>query len=196
MATNSNSLIKREVDRLFAELNAKPDGCCRNPITDGGFVKGLDPIATQKKEAIVALLAREWFAVNGPRDAPPLPLSHADVEDYRNARGLKGVVGFYARSLSRQGYGRQSYDVCKHPSFDDFARGLMALAKERGLWNLEKDETLIRRFPPRPLVGMMRSAFWAPPEEYEELQRRAEVFEFCFATEGRRLLDAEIKCHC
>jgi hypothetical protein len=167
MTTNSKSLIKREVDRLFAELKAKPDGCCRNPITDGGFVKGLDPIATQKKEAIVALLAREWFAVNGPRDAPPLPLSHADVEDYRNARGLAGIVGFFARSLARQ-----SYDVCNHPSFDDFARGLMALATERGLWGLENDETLIRRFPPRPLVGMTCGAFWVPPEEYKELQRR------------------------
>ena len=166
MTTNSNSLIKREVDRLFAEVNAKPFGCCRNPITAGGFVKGLDPIATQKRDATVALLAREWFAVNGPRDAPPLPLSHADVEDYRNARGLAGIVGFFARSLSRQ-----EYDVCKHPPFDEFARGLMALAKQRGLWNLENDASLIRRFPPRPLVGMTPSAYW-DPHEYAELQSR------------------------
>jgi hypothetical protein len=162
MATNSNSLIAREVDRLFAELTAKRGECCRNPITDGGFVKGLDPIATQKKEAIAALLAREWFAINGPHDAPPLPLY--DVDSYRDARGLKGVVGFYARSLSRQ-----EYDVCNHPSFDDFARGLMALAAERGLWGLENDETLMRRFPPRPLVGMMPSAYW-DPHEYAELR--------------------------
>jgi hypothetical protein len=170
MTTNSNSLIKREVDRLFAEVNAKPFGCCRNPITAGGFVKGLDPIAPQKKDAAAALLAREWFAVNGPRDAPPLPLSHADVEDYRNARGLAGIVGFFARSLSRQ-----EYDVCKHPPFDEFARGLMALAAERGLWGLENDETLIRRFPPRPLVGMMPSAYWDPHEEYSELEARSRV---------------------
>ncbi len=44
----------------------------------------------------------------------------------------------------------------------------MALAMEKGVWNLEKDETLIRRFPPLPLAGMTPSAFWAPPEEYEE----------------------------
>ena len=173
MVTNSNSLIKREVEQLFAEIKAKRGECCVNPITGGGFVMGLDPIAIQKKEAIVALLAREWFAVNGPSDAPPLPL--CDVDSYRDARGLKGVVGFYARSLSRQGYGRRRYDVCNHPSFDDFACGLMALATERGLWSLEQDETLIRRFPPRPLVGMMRSAFWVPPEEYEELQRRGSL---------------------
>jgi hypothetical protein len=171
MGNNSNSLIKREVDRLFAEVNAKHGECCVNPITDGGFVKGLDPIATQKKKAIAALLVREWFAVNGPPDAPPLPLSHADVEDYRSKSGLARIVGFYARSLSRQGYGRQRYDVCNHPSFDDFARGLMALAKERGLRGLEQDETLMRRFPPRPLVGMTPSAYW-DPHEYAELQSR------------------------
>jgi hypothetical protein len=168
MATNSNSLIEREVDRLFARLNATHGECCINPVTRGGFVWGLDPIAEQREYATIALLAREWFAVNGPSDAPPLPLY--DVDSYRNARGLKGVVGFYARSLSRQ-----KYDVCKHPPFDDFARGLMALATERGLWSLENDASLIRRFPPRPLVGMTPSAYWDPHEEYCELEARSRV---------------------
>jgi hypothetical protein len=167
MASDSNSLIVREVDRLFAQLNAKRGECCDNPVTSGGFVWGIDPIAEQKEYAIVILLAREWFAVNGPPDAPPFPLSGADVEEYRNARGLKGVVGFYARSLSRL-----NYDVRNHPSFEDFARGLMAI--NTGLWGIEKDENLKKRFPPRPLVGMTRSAFWAPPEEYEELQKEYE----------------------
>ena len=117
-----------------------------NPVTGGGFVWGVDPIAPQKKAAIEALLAREWFAVNGPRDAPPLPLNIDDRDHFRGAGGLTAIVGFYARSLSRQ-----DYDVRKHPSFDDFACGLMAIAMETGLWGLEKDETLIRRFPPRSL---------------------------------------------
>jgi len=39
--------------------------------------------------------------------------------------------------------------VRKHPSFDDFAW------TEKGLWNLEKDENLKRRFRPLPLAGMM-----------------------------------------
>ena len=111
MSTNSNSLKEKEVDQLFAKLNAKRGECCINPVTGAGFVWGIDPIAEQKEEAIVALRAREWFALNGPPDAPPLPLTHADVEAYRNARGLAGVVGFYARSLSREGYGRRRYDV-------------------------------------------------------------------------------------
>ena len=167
MATNFKNLIEKEVDRLFAELNAKPGECCRNPVTGIGFVWGDDPIAPQKEEAVRALRAAEWFAVNGPPDAPPLPLSHDEIEDYRKARGLAGVVGFYARSLSRQGYGRQSYDVRKHPSFEDFARGLMAIAVDRGLWDLEKDAQLKRRFAPCLLAGMTPGAYWSPPKEYE-----------------------------
>jgi hypothetical protein len=166
MTTNSNSLIKREVDRLFAELNGTRGKSCVNPITAGGFDWGIDPIATQKKEATIALLAREWFAVDGPRDAPLLPLNIHDRDRFRGSGGLTALVGFYARSLYRQGY-----DVYNHPSFDEFARGLMALATESGLWGLENDETLIRRFPPRPLVGMTPSAYW-DPHEYAELQSR------------------------
>jgi hypothetical protein len=81
MITNSKSLIGREVDRLFNAIVAPHGQCGDNPVTGGGFVWGLDPIAEQKKEAAVALLAHEWFAVNGPPDAPPLPLTSIDVED-------------------------------------------------------------------------------------------------------------------
>ena len=160
MTTNSKSLIGQEVDQLLAALKTKRGECCRNPVTDGGFVWGVDPIAPQKKAATAALRAAEWFAVNGPHDAPSLPLNLNDRDHYRDARGLMGVVGFYARSLSRH-----DYDVQKHPSFKDFACGLMALAMEKGIWNLEKDEALIRRFPPRSLEGMdLGAAFWDPPK--------------------------------
>ena len=167
MATNSTSLEK-QVDRLFAALNAKHGDSCRNPVTGDAFVWGIDPLKVQKTEAVLALRAREWFAANAPSDAPLLPLSYDDVEDYRNARGLAAVVAFYARSLSRGGYGRRSYDVGNHPSFHDFACGLMAMAVESGLWGLEEDAALKRRFPPRPLAGMTPGAYWAPPKEYED----------------------------
>ena len=168
MAASPKSIIEREIDRLFDD----PDAAHTNPV-NGAINWAREPIGPQKKAAVAPLLAREWFAVYGPPDAPQLPLSHSDVEDYRNARGMKAIVGFYARSLSREGYGRQSYDFCNHPSFDDFARGLMAMALERGLWGLENDENLKRRFPPRPLAGMTPVAYWAPPKEYEEIYRRA-----------------------
>ena len=176
MVSNFKNPIEDLVDRLFGDVKAQRGECCVLPFTGARIVWGIDPIAPEKKKAISALRARDWFAVNGPPDAPVLPLSSNDVEDYRHARGLKGVVGFYARSLARQGY-----DVKKHPSFDDFARGLMAI--NTGLWGIEKDEALRKRFPPRPLEGMT-SAFWAPPEEYAELMasyRRAELREARFA---------------
>ena len=88
------------------------------------------------------------------------------MEDYRNAGGLKALVGFYARSLSREGYGRRSYDVGNHPSFHDFASGLMAT--DTGLWGIEKDAQLRMRFPPRPLAGMTPGGYWAPPKEYKD----------------------------
>jgi hypothetical protein len=100
MAIIFKSLIEEEVDRQFNEVVAEHGEVCTLPITGAGVVWGVDPIAPQKEYAIVALLAREWFAVNSPPDAPPLPLY--DFDSYRGARGLKGVVGFYARSLSRR----------------------------------------------------------------------------------------------
>ena len=127
------------------------------PVIGGGFVWGIDPIAAQKKAAVTALRAHEWFAVNGPSDAPPLPLSHEDVEDYRGAGGLEGH-----RWVLRPVALYPDYDTQMHPSFDDFARGLMAMAVDRGLRDLEKDENLKRRFPPRPLAGMTSGAYWAP----------------------------------
>ena len=163
MATHQKSLIEREVDRLFAQLNASHGKSCKNPITAGGFVWGLDPIGEQKKQALAALLAREWFAVNGPSDAPLLPLNVDDRDRFRGSGGLTALVGFCARSLSRHGY-----DVRKHPSFDDFACGLMAIAKQEGLWGLERDAGLIKRFPPRQLAGMTRAAYWDPHECAEQ----------------------------
>ena len=72
MATNSTSLEK-QVDQLFAALNAKHGDCCRNPVTGVSFVWGLDPVAVQKTEAVRALCARARFAANWPerRAIPP-----------------------------------------------------------------------------------------------------------------------------
>jgi hypothetical protein len=162
MAIKLKGPIEKEVDRLFDNMNAKAGECCVNPVTGNSFASGVDPIGPQKKDAVRALRARERFAADGPPDALPLPLSCNDVDDYRNAGGLAGIVGFYARSLSRL-----DYDLTKHPGFKDFARGLMAMAVERGLWDLEKDAQLIMRFPPRPLAGMTPGAYWAGPKEYE-----------------------------
>jgi hypothetical protein len=165
MATNYKSPIEELVDQMFNKIKgtAKRGDLCHNPVTGGCFVWGLDPIAPQKTIAVAALRAREWFAAEGgPLGAPPLPLSNDEIEDYQHAQGLKRVIGFYADSLDDQ-----DFDYRKHPSFEDFARGLMAI--NTGLWRIEKDPQLRMRFPPRPLAGMTPSAYWAPPKEYKEI---------------------------
>lgn len=162
MAAISKSLIAKEVDRLFRELAAPRETGVRNPVTGGEFLWGVDPIAVQKREAIRELLAREHFAISGPPDAPPLPLTLGEIDDYRSAGGLASIVGFYARSLDAN-----EHDICRHPSFEDFARGLMA--SNSGLWGIEKDEKMRKRFPPRPLNGMGPGLYWEAPRERKRI---------------------------
>jgi hypothetical protein len=166
MTASVTSLLEERADQLFAGLKAAHGTSCRNPVTGATFVWGIDSVAVQKKEAMAALSALHWFAVNRPPDALHLPLSDADLEAYRNARGLAALVGFFARSLSREGFGRQAYDFENHPSFYDFACGLMAI--NTGMWGIEKDARLVLRFPPRRLADMTPGAYWAPPKEHAE----------------------------
>ncbi|QIG96815.1 hypothetical protein [Bradyrhizobium sp. 6(2017)] len=157
------TLIKDKVDALFQDVPRRPNGrVCDNPVTGGRFVKGetgVDSIAYQRCAAEKALLAQEWFALYGPRGAPPLPLKAWEWEEMRHDFGLKILVGFYARSLSFR-----DWRMHNHPSFEDFARGLTAI--DTGLWDLQRrvsqDPHLIKRYPPCPLAGMTPGAYWAP----------------------------------
>ena len=93
----SETPIGREVERLFGEISAKRGDLCENPVTGGQFVYGFDPIRLQKKIAYNALLAREDFAVNGPADAPRLPLEHWECERVRwSGRLVNYLTGQYA----------------------------------------------------------------------------------------------------
>jgi hypothetical protein len=154
--TKPKSPIEELVDLLFADLKGHPPGQCTDPVHGGHFMLGDDPIATQKREAVKALRLREWFAANSPADAPRLPISHDEIEEYRLARGLAGIVGWYARSLLSW-----DHDVNDHPSLHDYACGLMAT--DTGRWQIEKDEYLRRRFPPRELAGLDESARYTLP---------------------------------
>lgn len=144
-----------EVDRLFSELNAVRGTIARNPVTDGEFVWGLDPIKSQKQDARRALTAREWFEKNGPADAQPLPLSHPEREDLKRG-GVLHILAWYARSLEAL-----DYDVKRHPAFYDFACGVMASPETSDL--ISNDPVLRRRFPPRHLVGLGPGLYWDPP---------------------------------
>jgi hypothetical protein len=155
------TLIKNKVDALFHKVLLQPDGQCENPVTGGRFMKGEtgeDSIAYQKHTAEEALLAQEWFAVYGPPNAPLLPLLPGDWDRmrYGGTVGLDVLIGFYARSLNFQGW-----KVHNHPTFEDFARGLMTFPDIRS--RAGQDPLVAERYPPRVLVGMHNGAFWEPP---------------------------------
>ena len=157
----SETLIGREVERLFSKNPGSHGGHYENPVTGGRFVYGIEPIEPQKEAACRALLAREWFAVNGPADAPQLPITYEEREclKWRTGRPLDYVVAQFAGSLGTH------YDVTEHPSFSEFVSGLLwdhdnggselPLSRE-GLAELK------RRYPPQKLEGLS-SYSWSRP---------------------------------
>ena len=112
-----------------------------------------------------AQLAREDFATNGPPDAPPLPLSYDERERLKLEGPLPTIVALYARSLENQ-----KYDLEEHPSFVDYARGVMAsdLNVHPGM---KENEELGRRFPPRPLKELGPALCWKPASQSTKKKR-------------------------
>ncbi|ERR1035437_7056282 len=115
----------------------------------------LEPRGLQRK----ARLAREAFALNGPPDAPPLPIGYYEREHMKLQGRLPKIVGLYARSLECR-----KYDLQEHPSFVDYARGVMA-SEYNGHSHMKEDEELKKRFPPRPLDGLGPGLIWNPPDQ-------------------------------
>jgi len=110
-------------------------------------------MAPQKESAYRALEARAWFAKNGPPGAPPLPLSEQECAELEGQGGVLRMIAWYARSLAALDYDR-------HPPFEDFARGVMACPDT---WACVREDTeLLRRFPPRPLAGLICGRIWKP----------------------------------
>ena len=142
----------------------------RNPVTGGCWVPGIDPIRPQKKAALRALLAREWFAQHAPPDAPPLPVSVAERENVRlSANRLNLIVAYFARS-SESG----KYNFNEHPSFEDYAQGLFASTHMDAYlkaWLLE-DSDLANRYPPSPLPGLGPGLYWDPPKRQSQYAQR------------------------
>lgn len=147
--------IQQHVDRLFEEATPMPGRCCRNPVAGGDWLVGDDPIKPQKDRARRALLAREWFAIYGPPDAPPLPLSPIEQGALRYHDPLGHLVAEYARSLAAN-----DWEFQKHPSFEDFARG--ALASTLSPDFTRKNPALLKRYPPRALAGIGPGQIWTP----------------------------------
>jgi hypothetical protein len=156
----AEDLIRAHVDREFREAPDRFGMSRTNPIVGSGFTR-LDPVEDQKRVAYKALLAQAWLASQMP-DGLTLPVHPDEIEDMRWKGGVRSVVGFFARSaLSR------SYNFVEHPSFDEFARGLMACVYAPDL--VRDDEDLRRRFPPKLLNGLGPGCRWLPPKEHQEL---------------------------
>jgi hypothetical protein len=167
------TLIKDKLDALFQHVLLQPNGQCQNPVTGGWFLKGEsgeDSIPYQKRAAEKALLAQEWFAVHGPRNAPPLPLIawEWDKMRYGCTGGLETLVGLYARSLSFRDW--RAHD---HPSFEDFARGLMVFSDIRT--RAGQDPLVVKKYPPLALIGMTNGAFWEPRHARRQSLRSKEA---------------------
>jgi hypothetical protein len=160
----SETLIRREVERLFGEISAKRGDLCTNPVTGGEFVYGFDSIKRQKDAAYKRLLVREYLALNGPPDAPRMPTDDYERNRAKHASGLFGfITAQYIWSLENQ------HDLTVHPSFADFASGL--------LWQHENiGGSAELPFTPQQLPEMKRRY---PPRKLEGLEH------FCWRTAGR-----------
>jgi hypothetical protein len=145
--------IEAEIERRFSALPKQ--GPCNNPVTGDGFMMGMDPIKPQKQEARIALQARAWFCEHGPADCQPLPLSYNEREDLKHG-GVLHILAWYARSVRCL-----HYRIEEHPSFEEYARGVMA--SDVTLYFVKNDEDLLRRFPPRLLEGLDGGLIWEPP---------------------------------
>jgi hypothetical protein len=139
-------------------------------VIGGHYVSGSDPIEGKRETAVRALLARDWFADNGPADGLPLPLSHEEREDMKSGRGLLNyIVALYARSLE----GRD-YDLKEHPAFSDYVSGVLWEAErvdgEIGTLPNYPDELaeLKKRYPPTMLAGIGPGFCWQPPALHAE----------------------------
>ena len=125
--------------------------------------------ANHDPDSPVAQAARDWFAVHGPADLQPLPLGYGERERCQGRSGAHHILKWYARSLASN-----DYDVDKHPSFDDFARGVMA--EERAPSFTKNDPDLNKRFPPCPLEGLdAASLVWRRPERPRGRPRKVQA---------------------
>jgi hypothetical protein len=158
MATTklSDTLIGREVERLFGEISARRGDLCENPITGGEFVYGFDSIKRQKDAAYKRLLVREYLALNGPPDAPRMP-----TDDYERNRAMHagGLLGFITAQFI---WSIESQDDLRvHPSFADFVSGMLWQHDNNvdgcslPYFPPEQFAELKRRFPPRKLEGLI-----------------------------------------
>jgi len=176
-----------QVNHMFQRNALRPGQTCDWPVLGGRYVSGQEPIELMREEAVRALLAREEFARIGPPDCQPLPLSSEEIEDRRwHGNGLRTgdhrndllshIVAEFARILRSHGW---DFNSC--PSFEDFARGMMAtkLLRKLAATHFQPDEMLRlqKRYPPQLLKGLSdRSCFgWKAPKSHAKRMARTPI---------------------
>src|SRR5262245_52405200 len=120
---------------------------------------GLNPVAPRKRPHWRGKVARYWFSLSAPPDAPALPLSYKKRENLKSG-GLPHLVAWFAESLEAG-----NYQWWVHPLFDDYARGVLASPFAPDF--IKEDEPLRERFPPTPLNGLGPDLIWSPANDGE-----------------------------
>src|SRR6185437_14939276 len=114
------ALIRSRVDYLFSEAQRRHPRALQNPVTGEYWLSNVVPEEPEKRNACRALLARECFAVYGPADGPPLPLSDVEIETMSYQGDFANAVARFASSLRAN-----DWDIKKHPSFEEYVGGLL-----------------------------------------------------------------------
>jgi hypothetical protein len=162
------------IEDQLRENSHRKGKVCQWPVVGGSYVVGEDRTKKMGELAVRALLARAWFAENGPPGLPPLPLSYEEREALKNG-SITHFLAWYARSLDGL-----NYDVERHPSFKKYVAGVLYAAEKGELVDLSfmdpayVDE-LKNGFPPRELKGLGSGPSWKPPAEPKAKTRIAET---------------------
>src|SRR5215218_5314507 len=119
------------------------------------LISGVDERNQSKGLQGKALRARDWFAVNGPGSLPPLPITYQERESL-HVSPLLYIYSKFARSVASLGYA-----IEQHPSFEDYARGVMA-SEQHAPPFITDDEQLKQQFGPTPLEGLGPGLCWRP----------------------------------
>jgi hypothetical protein len=169
----NETLIRREVERLFGEISAKRGDICMNPITGEQFIYGYFSMKREKEAAYRRLLVRDYFALNGPLDAPLMPV---DEWDRDRAKHLSGLLGFITAHFMWSMEGQD--DLRVHPSFADFAAGMLWLHENVGgpsellPGTPEQLSQMKGRYSPRRLEGLNHFRWRSPKRQTRPKEKR------------------------
>ena len=146
-----------DVKVLFEQAEDRNAEIRRNPVTGSSWVPKQDSTTEQHEAAYRALVARQAFATEGPPDCQPLPVNYDERERLKIGFGLGYLRALHARSLAAGHYADSN-----HPSFADYAAGVLALTNT-GPKFLSYQPSLAQRFPPCCLPGLCESGYWTSP---------------------------------